>query len=302
MAWFFRDDDRLLEAEQVDPEGVKALEDESRLKIMRMLAEDESYPARIAEKLDIGKQKTYYHFKKLKEADLVEKSREEKKSGGLATFYTAAAESFVVDLGAEGKPRKLPEQNPEMEKFLDPLVRNGSLEGKIVVGSPDEHGPDQVRARDGHLASEIGLKLGTYAETGSLSTVLDTEVFRDESFGDNMLLLGGVLTNTVTKKFNDCFPVSFEGEEFPYREIRTPSDSYSDGEIGVIARTENPEKPGNALYMVAGVRNRGTRAAVMAFKNLEDLIHDYGDGEFYCIVRGLDMDGDGKIDSYEVVE
>ena len=302
MAWFFRDDSKLLKSREIGLEELKALEDESRIKILEMLAEENSYPAEVAKKLGIGKQKAYYHFEKLKDAGLVEEAGEEKKSGGLATYYRPSSESFTFDLGFEGRRKKLPEEEPAVRKFLSPLVENGRIDGRIVVGSPDEHGPDQVRARDGHLASEIGLKLGSYAKSSDFSTVLDTEVYRDESFGENMLLLGGVLTNTVTKKFNDHFPVSFEGKDFPYREIRTENSSYSEGTIGVVSKTRNPENPNNAIYMVAGVRNKGTLAAVMAFKNLEDIIEDCGEGEFYRIVRGLDMDGDGKIDSYEVVE
>lgn len=56
------------------------------------------------------------------------------------------------------------------------------------------------------------------------------------------------------------------------------------------------------MFLVAGVRNEGTEAAVRAFKNLETLIEGYEGGEFYRVVRGLDLDGDGEIDDYEVVE
>ncbi|MFB6216435.1 MAG: hypothetical protein ABEJ72_05655, partial [Candidatus Aenigmatarchaeota archaeon] len=141
-----------------------------------------------------------------------------------------------------------------------------------------------------------------YASTDELSTVLDTEVKRDSRFNENMVLLGGILTNTLTKKFNDEFPASFEGDEFPYREIRTPEASYSEDAIGVIAKTIHPDDEEKAIFMVAGVRNKGTEAAVRAFKNLEDITQDYSEGDFYVIVRGLDMDGDGRIDDYEVVE
>jgi len=53
---------------------------------------------------------------------------------------------------------------------------------------------------------------------------------------------------------------------------------------------------------VAGVRNKGTKAAVIAFKNLEKLIEQYMSQEAYIIVRGQDIDGDGEIDDYEVLE
>jgi len=155
-----------------------------------------------------------------------------------------------------------------------------------VVGSPDQHGEDQVRARDGHLAGEIGLKLGK--NRLDFETVWDTQVVRDELFDENMVVIGGILTNTVTKKFNEDFPAYFSGDSFPYREIKTPKSEYTDPDIGIIARKENK-------IMVAGVRNTGTKAAVKAFQQ-EDFDKDY------LVVKGLDLDGDGEIDSYEVIE
>lgn len=304
MVFFVREDGELekVDAESLNQAKIKAIDDPTRLEILGLLQEKPSYPSRIASELDISKQQAYYHFEKLKEVGLIEKVKEEKKSGGVATFYRPVASGFIVDLGGDGEKLLLPERNTSVQRFLSPMVENGELNGNIVVGSPDQHGPDQVRARDGHLAAEIGLKIGNYASTGQLSTLLDTEVNRDSRFDENMILLGGVLTNTLTKKYNDAFPAHFEGEEFPYREIRTPESSYSEDSIGVIAKTAHPEDGEKALFMVAGVRNKGTEAAVRAFKNLEDITQDYSEGDFYVIVRGLDMDGDGRIDDYEVVE
>jgi len=41
------------------------------------------------------------------------------------------------------------------------------------------------------------------------------------------------------------------------------------------------------MHAVAGIRNAGTRAAVKAFKDLENLVEGYTDGDFYTIIRGL---------------
>lgn len=291
-----------IKAEQLDEEKIKALSDPTRLKILEKLADTSSYPRDVSRDIEIDKQKAYYHFDKLEEAGLIQEEKTEKVSGGSATFYTPASPAYVLDLGEEGAKIPWSHTDEKSTDFLQNFIHEGELSGAIVVGSPDQHGPDQVQAKDGHLAGEIGMKLGGFCQTAKTSVKLDTEIHRNSSFDQNMILVGGVLTNTVTKKFNEKFPASFEGETFPYREISTPKGSYSEDTIGIVAKTENPEDPEKDIIMVAGVRNQGTEAAVRAFKNLEDILNDYGSGDFYRVVRGLDMDGDGEIDDYEVVE
>ncbi len=289
-----------LESERLDGEKLAALQDEVRMGIMQSLAREPSYPSRIAQQLDTGKQRAYYHFRKLEEAGLIERHHQEKVSGGQATFYRPSSQAYTLDLGTAGEKVFLPEFDGKSREFLEPLVEGDEIQGVVVVGSPDQHGPDQVRARDGHLAGEICAKLGNYARPGDNITVLDTDIFRDEAFDRDMLLLGGVLTNTVTKKFNREFPAYFSGEEFPYREIETPEDTYREEAVGLVARTETHQ--GNTVFLVAGIRGVGTRAAVLAFRDLESIVSDYKGGDFYRLVRGRDMDGDGRIDDYEVVE
>ena len=297
-----QDPEEVVESEELDEKKIKALSDSTRRKILEILAEEPSYPLEVARELDLEKQKIYYHFQKLEDAELIEEDHEEKVSGGSATFYRSTAPSYLIDLGAEGDKFFSTRTDENVKKFLQPMLDSGKIHGNIVVGSPEEHGPDRVQARDGHLAGEVALKLGGYGQKNSNVVKLDTEIFRDESFDENMILIGGVLTNTVTKKFNEDFPASFEGENFPYREIKTPESSYSEDAIGIIAKTENPQDSGKVVFMIAGVRNSGTEAAVLAFKNLEDIVDNYSKGEFYRVVRGLDLDGDGDIDDFEVVE
>lgn len=304
MARFFRTEDEVeeIDTETLSQERLEAINSPIRREILELLAEKPSYPAKVSKQLDIGKQKTYYHFEKLKDAGLIEKQREEKHSGGLATFYRPTSGAYCLDLGGEGRKTFIPGRNRVVSRFLHPLVSEGKIRGRVVVGSPERHGPDQVRARDGHLAGEITGKLGNYGRLDDQVTMLDTDLSRDGDYGRNLLVLGGVLTNTAAKKFNGDFPVEFSGEEFPYREIKTPEGTYDEGGIGVVAKTANPENAEKAIYLVAGVRAEGTRAAVTAFRDLENIVEDYSEREFYRVVRGLDMDGDGRIDDYEIVE
>lgn len=295
MAKILRDNSEAVESEELGDGELKALSDSTRLKIMKELGEKPSYPAEISKKLGIPKQKAYYHFRILEEKELIQEERQEERSGGIATFYTPVKNAFHIDLGGEGTKTVF----EDVGSFLQPLVDNGELNGKIVVGSPDEHGPDQVRARDGHLAGEIGLKLGKYANAKDSSVRLDTEIFRSEAFDQNLVMIGGVLTNTVTRHFNDAFPVKFEGESFPYRGFETEKKNYTDAKTGFIARSENPEADGKYIYLIAGVQSEGTRAAVQAFKDVDQLFEE---GQAYTVIRGQDMDGDGEIDNYEVLE
>lgn len=297
-----RESSELVEAEELDMEAIKALTDGTRRKIMELLAREPSYPAEISTELGLGKQQAYYHFSKLEDAGLIEKSREEKKSGGVATFYRPTADGYIYDLGTGGKKAFLPPREKGARKLLEPMVSGRDINGCIVVGSPDEHGEDQVRARDGHLAGEIGIKLGNYGRSNDIATRLDTEMVSSGNFSRNLVLVGGVLTNLVTKKFNPEFPASFSTDSFPYHELETPEDTYTEDAVGVVQKIENPEAPGKAVFMAAGIRNRGTQGAIRAFKNLEEITEGYDGGSFYRVVRGLDLDGDGEIDDYEVVE
>ena len=258
--------------QKLDPQKISALNKDTRRKILETLKEKPDYPASIAKKIGISKQKAHYHFKKLKKSGLIEKIDSKHIEGGKAGIYKPKHSRLIY--GDE------PAKSNLLKKSFN------SKKGLIVVGSPDQHGEDQVRARDGHLSGEIGIKLGKHHL--DFRTVWDTEVVRDELFNKNMIIIGGILTNTVAKKFNEDFPAYFSGDSFPYREISTPKNTYSDPDIGIISRSKNH-------ILVAGIRNTGTRAAVKAFKE-KDFEKDY------LVVKGLDLDGDGEIDDYEVIE
>ncbi|WEL19524.1 ArsR/SmtB family transcription factor [Candidatus Nanohalococcus occultus] len=297
----FRDNGDELQAEELNSEQLEALSNQIRQQIVTGLAEKPMYPAQAARKYGLSKQRAHYHFKKLEKSGLISKTGQTEKSGGKADIYSPAAQLYYYDTGADGKKAVMPDIDEDVQNFLGTLVDGRRIEGVVVAGSADQHGPDQVRARDGHLTAEITAKLGNYGRFQSRSVALDTEVSRDGSYEQNIFILGGVLTNTVAKKFNEQFPAKFTGKEFPYREISTPENTYTEPNIGVITKTENPENSEKTVFMAAGVRNQGTEAATRAFHDLEEIAPELVE-KHYLIVRGLDNDGDGRIDGYEVIE
>ena len=299
----FVKDEEIFEAGELTEEELKALDSEIRIKILKRLGEESSYPAQLAKEFDQSKQKIYYHFEKLEEAGLIEKNHTEDKSGGEATYYSPTKRGYVLDLkGEEGESFPVPERSEDARKFLKPLIKDSEMNGYVVVGSPEQHGPDQVQALDGHLAGEICYKLGNYSRKEKPIVKLDTEIVNEDLFDKSLLIIGGILTNITAKRFNKSFPVSFPSEEFPYRQLKTPRSSFTDGEIGVIAKTSNPDKRENKVFLVAGIQSKGTKAAVKAFQDLEQILEDYSAGQFYAVVRGLDLNSDGEIDDYKVIE
>lgn len=296
------EDTEELEAGDLSAERISAIDSDIRLKILEKVSESPTFPAEIARELDIEKQRTYYHFRKLEETGIIEKIGEKNYSGGTAQVYESRFDALVKEIGSRGDPAFLPDNDPGITNFLNPIVKNGRINGKIVVGSSERHGEDQVRAQDGHLAGEISAKLGNYGEADDSIVVLDTQLHRTENFDQNLIVLGGILTNTVAKKYNGEFSVRFSGESFPYREIETPEKTYEEPRIGFIAKTDHPEDEDKFIYMIAGIRRRGTRAAVRAFRDIQEIVSDYRSGDFYAVVEGMDRSGDGRIDSYSLLE
>jgi DNA-binding transcriptional ArsR family regulator len=293
---------KIFEAAKLTEKELKALNSKTRIKILKKLGKKPSYPAKIAKELNQTKQKIYYHFEKLQEAELIQEDHKEEKSGGEATYYKPTKKGYVLDLGGKGQSFPTPERNKQTRKFLKPLIEDSEINGYVVPGSPEQHGPDQVQALDGHLTGEICFKLGNYSKKQKPIVKLDTEIVNENLFDQNLVILGGILTNVVTKKFNENFPVSFPEEDFPYRKLETPRSSFSDGEIGIITKTSNPEDRSKKIFLIAGIQNKGTKAAVKAFQDLEQILEEYSAGQFYTVVRGLDLNSDGEIDDYKVIE
>ncbi len=278
---------------------IQCLSDKTRRKILKILHQKPEYPVAIAKKLNLQKQKVYYHIKKLEENNLIEEERKENLSGGTATYYRPTRNNYNFTMNLETLNDAI-NTSKDVENFLSPLIKQNEINGKIIVGSPDEHGPDQVRARDGHLAAEISQVIGRYGSQKRKTTFLDTEI--NPEINDNLLLLGGILTNTATKEFNNHFKTNFSDEKFPYRELETPETTYSKPTVGVISKNQHHKHKDKFIYLVAGIRNKGTQAASLAFKNLEEILDNYKEGEYYIVVKGLDLDGDGEIDNYEILE
>ncbi len=293
-----------------DVRKARAVLHETRWKILQLLAEKPRHALEIARILKEHEQKIYYHIRQLENAGIIELHRKVERHGTIAKLYSVKSGALVLDLPAgDEEPAELPlvEKNRQLIRFLYPHVVGGKINTTIVVGSPDPHGPYQVRARDVHYAAEIAFLLGQYASSKENFIVkLDVDVKAEKNYDGNMILVGGVLTNIITQEMNHHLPVRFDMESFPFRRLISTitSRTYEEENVGIVAKIPNPYNPEKSVMVLAGNRHAGTKAAVLALtKYHEEILENYdGEDVWSRVVRGLDLDGDGKVDSIEIIE
>ena len=162
---------------------LKALIHPIRLKILNALLIKPNYPKALAKELNIQPQKLLYHFKKLEELGLVEKIKEERISGSVARFYKVSPKLFVFNFLGDSifeTAIEIPINTPIISGWVAHFVQDSKLNAKIVVGSPDLHGPFSARARDAWSAAELSLYLGRFISALDKNPiVLDTAVDAD---------------------------------------------------------------------------------------------------------------------------
>jgi len=297
-----------------DPERLRAVLSELGWRILRLLGEREMYPLEVAKKLKVHEQKVYYHIRKLAKAGVVKIVREEEKKGATAKYYKATFPAFGVELPfGYRRVRKIsiPSIDERLERFLSPFIKDGEFDGKIVVGSPDPHGSFKARARDGHYASYLALFLGQFVELpDDFAVKLDVDVKVEKEETNNLILVGGPGTNLITQEVNDFLPIRFNmmpsehGFLFGGLVSEKTGNVYTSDVIGVIARIVNPWDREKRIIVLAGNKAVGTKACVIALAKFwkEALKNFVDEGRFAAVIQGFDLDGDGKVDSIEVLE
>lgn len=282
-------------------ENLNGINRKIRIDILSLLSEKPMYPMELAKKLNLHEQKVYYHIKEMQKSGVISVFEKTEIRGTTAKKYKPTAMNFGVALKNNWREFGLlkKSQDEKVTNFLQPFVENGKLNCSIIVGSPDPHGPHKARARDGHYAVDLGLFLGNYC---SLKRGFSVKLDVDAEFNENMILVGGPVTNLINTKVNEHLPVRFSDQK-PWG-IMGKFKHYSDDACGLIAKIPNPFDKNYTIMVLAGIRFIGTKVAVMALTRYTKLVLNRfsEQKEFSCVVQGFDMDGDGKIDSIEVLE
>ena len=246
-----------------------------------------------------------YHFKILEKLGLVEKIKEEKIAGAVANYYKVTKKAFIVnvfgdDLLKSSKKITMPEiEPPEWLKFFS---KKGVFTGKIVVGSPDLHGPFSARSRDGWCAAELTLYMGRFFKSfGDNSIILDTAI-NSEDLKNNLILIGGPITNSITRRVNDLLPMSFDLRGSNAIIDKKELKKYTEDNIGIVALINNPfnNDKKRKILVCAGKKIDGTRAAIIALIKYPEMIPKTSN--FSILVESLDKDSDGLIDDVRFIK
>jgi len=298
-----------------DPERLKPILNKLSWRILQLLSEQEMYPMEVAKKLEVHEQKVYYHIRKLARAGVVKVVKEEEKKGAVAKYYKASFPALGVELPFGYQKIKnilVPSIDEKVKQFLSPfLKKDGTFDGKIIVGSPDPHGPFKARARDGHYASYLTLFLGQFVdlpEDFPIKLDVDVKVEKEES--NNLVSVGGPGTNLITQEANEFLPIRFNMMPSKHGFLlgglvsEKTKNVYTADNIGVIARIPNPWNKEKRIIVLAGNKAIGTKACVLALaKFWKEALKNFSDEEkFAAVIQGFDLDGDGKVDSIEVLE
>ncbi len=294
---------------------LKAVLNKLGWKILEVLSEKEMYPMEIAKKLKVHEQKVYYHIRKLAKAGAIKVEREEKKKGATAKYYKTVSPAFGIEFPKGYKTIQnisLQSMDEQIQRFFKEFVNGkGILEGKIVVGSPTPHGPFKTSARDGHYAAHLALFLGQFAKMpADFAIKLDVDVKAEKEEKNHLILVGGPGTNLLTQEINDYLPVRFnmqssdQGFLLGGLSSEKTSRVYTADVVGVIAKIVNPWDTTKRIVVLAGNKAVGTKACVLALTNFwKKTLRKYrGEDTFATVIQGFDLDGDGKVDSIEVME
>jgi DNA-binding transcriptional ArsR family regulator len=283
-------------------------------KILSLLSKKEMYPLQIARQLGMHEQKVYYHIRKLAKAGAIKVEREEKKKGATAKYYNTVSPAFGIEFPSGYKPiRNLCLQgiDKHLQEFFKEFIDNGIFDGKIVVGSPQPHGPFKTSARDGHYAAHLALFLGQFARMPTeFSVKLDVDVKAEKEEKNNLILVGGPGTNLLTQEINDYLPIKFimqsseQGFLLGGLSSKKTLQVYTSDVSGLVAKIINPWDETKRIVVLAGNKAVGTKACVLALTNFwEKTLQKYKeDSTFAVVIQGYDLDGDGKVDSIEVNE
>jgi DNA-binding PadR family transcriptional regulator len=298
-----------------DPQKLKMVLGKLSWKILLMLSEKEMYPLEIAKTFGIHEQKVYYHVRKMAKAGAITVAREEEKKGAIAKYYKPSSQAFGIELPLEYRTVRrllLPMIDEQIREFFREFIqKDGSFEGKIVVGSPIPHGPFKTSARDGHYAAHLAFFLGQFVRMSEEFEIkLDVDVKAEKEEKNNLVLVGGPGTNLLTQELNEFLPIRFDmqpseqGFLFGGLVSKKTSNIYTADVVGLVAKIVNPWNKSKRIIVLAGNKSVGTKACVLALTDFhEKTLRGYkGEDTFARVIQGFDLDGDGKVDSIEVLE
>jgi len=291
-------DNNAIETAEINGSSLDVLSAE-RLKMLELLAKEPLYPAQLARYMQMSVQTIYYHMRLLEEAGLIKFMDYEEKKGAVAKRFASIADSLVIVLNKDAWKKNIVSKKTTPEILL-PFIKNGFFNGKIILGAPEPHGKYRSRGSEFCMV-EFAALLGNYAAFSFPLYFLDTEL-READKKQNLVLAGGPKVNMVVSEINNSLPIRFEAGFGIYSTLS--KKKYGEN-IGLVEILDNPFSKNSKILFLGGLNQHGTRAAVLSLIKKMEMIED---GNMYSpkiiakVVEGFDDNGDGIVDTVEILE
>ncbi|MHA2298724.1 MAG: hypothetical protein ACXAEU_07565 [Candidatus Hodarchaeales archaeon] len=302
-------DGQLLEMEGILLTNFECLGNLNRLKkeILLQLGTIPSSPASVFQTLRktsknlVAKSTFYHNFRQLRESGMIKRVNNVFDDTNQPVFAPVSGALVVLLEDNFYIKEEHHEQQgdiysePLFELFREFLGPQNTFNGHLVVGSPDPHGEYKARARDGHYAIQLALGLGRYFQVGNFIPRLDQDIIAEKLKRENLVVIGGIYTNTICQEINEGLPARFDKSYG----IVSENDIYTDDNDGIICKVPNPFNKNKTIIVLAGLKVTGTKSTILALTRFADKVLE----DFYGkrIVRGYDS-GTGKIDSIDILE
>ncbi len=295
---------RVLVSEKPDP--FRPASGKVGQKILGLLTSGPKYPAEMARSLQVLHQTVYYHIGRLEKAGLISRVRKQSIRGGEANLYALSSDGYAVEFPVRGERMPSLESSTRSKalgRFFGDFFHEGDFDGWLVVGSPTQHGASGTQARDGHYAVQLGFALGQFVTLPSNFPVkLDVDLRAERLTGSNLVVVGGPRTNVVAEELNPHLPIRFRQGGFWGSIVDDAGRSYGSELDCVVAKVRNPWNPDSTCIVAAGLTGAGTKAAIIGICNFPDvLFQKYRSGNYAALLKGIDKDGDGKVDSVDLL-
>jgi len=288
-----------------DSTPTRVLSNDITWKIIHSIEDKPKYAREIARELSLNEQSVYYHIKKLLKSGIINIVEEQNIRGASAKKVLLSNNGITI-LFKEPKEEalKIYHLSNKFPLFFKEFCKDDSFNGYIVVGSPEPHGPFRSVARDGHYAAELSFFLGKCSNNLKNFIIrLDTDIKAERLYNENLILVGGPITNIITSEINEYLPVKFAEPNYWSGLIDQDGNEYKGETDALISKIKNPYDPEKCIIIIAGIRHLGTKSAIIGLTELsEEILKFYnGQSRYASIIKGYDQDGDGKIDHAEII-
>ena len=250
-----------IQTKKLKPEHIALLKNEIVQKILNSIKHIEKYPKQIAKEIKIHEQNIYYYIKKLEEGKIIRLERVEDINGTQAQYYKLSSPSFFVQFDEFEKGRI---DKEKISPYFEHFIEDGKLNAIIVVGSPEPHGENNAVAKDGYLGMSFCLFLGSYLSSlENIQVKLDTQITKDDLKNNNIISIGGIIVNAISKKLNFKSPITLTKDKEFYSNIT--NTYYNETNIGVVSKYKNPYNKRKEVLLISGIGKKGTQTAVISF-------------------------------------